>query len=228
MKRAEYEPELRKRIGRVFRDHPEIHDHRAEFPWITGFLGDPFAGIWFVAENPSKGMAKRAQISIPKRLSPETQWAISPGDILFRKMLFKHRFKKGSHVSPGGWRCYITDLLKSAVEAEAWNREDRERQFQVAESWAGVFSWELRTGRPKLLVVMGKRVQDLLTYLTRRGLLLLLPPTVHIDHYAYIGQRADARRGLPPMHPTRVAEYEEQFTMVARAYRDAIRPKGAS
>jgi hypothetical protein len=228
VKRFGYEAELKRRIARVFQSHNEIPDHRANFPWITGFLGDSFAGVWFVAENPSLGMARRGHTSAPGGLTSEAQWAISPGDILFREMLVKYGFKKGSADSPRGWRCYITDLIKSAVQAEEWNRKDRESRLRVAEAWAGVFSWELRTGRPRLIVVMGKKVQDLLTHLTLRAMVPLLPPTVHIDHYAYIGQRADARRGLRPMHPTRVAEYEEQFAAVARSCRDALRQKAVS
>jgi hypothetical protein len=163
--RADYEAELKKRIARVFRSHPEIPDHRANFPWITGFLGDPSAAICFVAENPSLGMARRGRVPVSGLLTSEKQWAISPGDLLFREMLVKHGFKKGSPHSPGGWRCYITDLLKSAVRAEEWNRESREDRRRVAEVWARVFSWELVTVSPQLIVVMGRKVQDLLTHL---------------------------------------------------------------
>lgn len=44
---------------RVFTDHPRLTDHRGEFPWLTGSLGDPFAPVWFVAENPSLAQVRR-------------------------------------------------------------------------------------------------------------------------------------------------------------------------
>ena len=37
----------------VFKANPNLFDHRPEHSWAIGSLGDPYAGIWFVAENPS-------------------------------------------------------------------------------------------------------------------------------------------------------------------------------
>src|SRR5437899_2448473 len=74
----------------VFGSHPEIVDHRRDFPWLTGSLGDRYADIWFVAENPSLSQVRRAAGN-----SPELQWSVSRGDKLFREMLVKHGFKTG-------------------------------------------------------------------------------------------------------------------------------------
>ena len=44
---------------RVFAAHRQLVDHRREFPWLTGSLGDPFSPVWFVAENPSLTQVRR-------------------------------------------------------------------------------------------------------------------------------------------------------------------------
>jgi hypothetical protein len=104
-----YERELPVRIDAVFRAHPELYDHRRDYPWLIACLGDPFAPVWFVAENPSLTQVARALAR-----TPEDQWNVSPGDKLFRRQLVKHGFKHGGVDEPGGWHCYITDTIKSA------------------------------------------------------------------------------------------------------------------
>jgi hypothetical protein len=42
-------------------------------------LGDPFAGIWFLAEQPS--LLRMVRASKRDRLSPDTQWSESEGVI---------------------------------------------------------------------------------------------------------------------------------------------------
>ena len=46
----------------------------------------------------------------------------------------------------------------------------------------------------------------------QRERLVVLPRTVVITHYSYIGQRAQGRLG--PMHPDRVAAYDREFAHV--------------
>ena len=144
-----FEVELRQRIDETFKRHPRLPDHREMFPWVTGFLGDPSSPVWFVAENPSLGQVERAS-GLPALRSPESQWAaVSRGDLLFREMLVEHGFKVGDALEAGGWRCYITDVIKSVHRAEAWNREPAAVRWGVAEAWASVFAWELATGNPR-------------------------------------------------------------------------------
>jgi hypothetical protein len=103
------------KVGRltdeVFRSHREIPDHRKQHSGLTGCLGDPFAGIWLVAEAPSLGRIESVRAHDD---SPEKQWSVSDGDKLFRAMLSKHGFKEGGSFECGGWCCYITDVIKSA------------------------------------------------------------------------------------------------------------------
>jgi len=97
-------------VDGVYRDNPRIPDRRAEYPWVTGHLGDPFAPVWFIAEAPSLSRIEGAHGRTGVMPTPEMQWTISPGDKLFREMLAKHSFKTGGAFSPGGWRCYITGV----------------------------------------------------------------------------------------------------------------------
>jgi hypothetical protein len=125
----------------VFSSHPELPDYRTDFPWLTGCIGDPFSPVWFVAENPSITQVERAAGT-----STELQWSVSRGDQLLRRMLATHRFKHGEPLSTGGWRCYITDVLKSTVRVSNWNGKPWELKEQAAEAWAPAIAYELHRG----------------------------------------------------------------------------------
>jgi len=75
---SSFQRELEARIDDIFACHPELEDHRSLHPWATGQLGDPFATVWFVSENLSLRQMRR----LPETASRESQWAISPGDLL--------------------------------------------------------------------------------------------------------------------------------------------------
>ena len=211
--RAAYDRGIRRQIGAVFRSNPDLPDHRKDHPWLTCFLGDPFAHCWFVAENPSLGQVERALV----HELPEPMWGVSKGDVLFREMLVKHKYKSGTVRSKGGWRCYITDVIKSVARAEEWKRERSASALRIAEVWAPVLAWEMEQGRPHMIVTVGMEAAKLLDHLASRRLIPTLPRVMSVDHYSYIAVRADAARRLGPMHPIRLAEYDAQFAAVARA-----------
>ncbi|MGH2591357.1 MAG: uracil-DNA glycosylase family protein [Actinomycetota bacterium] len=213
--RDRYAVELPRRLDAVFRANPELYDHRPRFPWVRGCLGEPCAPIWFVAENPSFTQAKRARKS--RKSTREDQWNVSPGDKLFRRQLVTHGFKTGRAESPGGWRCYITDVIKGVVRVKEWNSLRETEREKVAEAWARVLAWELELGRPKLIVSVGDKADRLLDHLLRRRLIPPLPHRMKIYHYSYIGSRPDARTGLGPGHPDRIAAWSEQFAAVRAA-----------
>lgn len=209
----QFQRELAARSAAVFAAHPRILlDHRREHPWLTGALGDPFAPVWFVAENPSLTQVER----VVDRTS-NGQWAASRGDRLLREMLVRHGFKVGSALSPGGWRCYITDVAKSADRADEWNRLPTASRAAVVRAWAPVLRWELEVGKPTLVVALGKRVNGWLDRLQRLGLLPRIPARTCIEHYSYVAMRPQGSLG--PMHPERVARYDAQFEEIARRAR---------
>src|SRR5207253_2720897 len=102
-----------------------------------------------------------------------------------------------------------------------WNQDDPQNAYRIAEWWADVLAWELANGRPEILVVMGNRTRRLLDHLSRSG--LVEPPRrlMSVWSYAYVASRPDAARKLGPMHPVRLAEYDQQFEAVARAASEA-------
>lgn len=185
-----------------------VHDHRGPHPWLTGALGDPFAGVWFVAENPSLTQVERV-----RDCTPNSQWLQSRGDKLFRQMLVEHGFKDAPAEGPGGWHCYITDVVKSADRAGAWAKLPKAEQMATAEAWAPVLAWELEHSKPKLLVCVGKQAGRFLDALAAGGHLPQLPERTSVDHYSFVAMRPLGELG--PMHPERVAAYGEQFAAVA-------------
>jgi hypothetical protein len=210
-----YERELPVRIDAVFRAQVELYDHRRDYAWLTACLGDPFAPVWFVAENPSLTQVERAPAQMP-----EDQWNVSPGDKLFRRQLVKHGFKRGGVDEPAGWRCYITDIIKSVDRVDQWNRLAEAERHRVAEAWAAVLAWELEIGRPQIVVSVGGKADRLLDHLLRRGLIPVPALRMQVAHYSYIGSRPDARTKLGPGHPERIAAWDEEFEAVIQALRE--------
>jgi hypothetical protein len=211
-----YTEKLKQQINLVFKENPDIYDHRGQYPWLTGFLGNPFAGIWFIAENPSLTMVERVASGNPGLATEEAQWRVSRGDLFFREMLVEYGFKNPPMGSPGGWNCYITDVIKQTDYVSRWHTQSYQTLKRIAEKWSSVLKWELENSRPKLVVCMGRKTQDFLSYLQKEcG--LVLPETAFIHHYSYIAYRAQGRRG--PMDPDRVKEYEMQMAGIAERFR---------
>jgi hypothetical protein len=211
----DYNRNLKKRIARVFAEHPERRDERKEYPWIAGFLGNPFRGIWFVGENPSLRTVEKAAKHITV-FTEENQWNVSKGDRLFRQALVKCGLKLGSVDSPGGWNCYITDIVKEIDYANSWHKQSWQNRCHVAETWLPVLRWEMDISRPKMVVAMGKQVQRLLDYLHIKG--LALPHVEIVPHYSYIAFRQDAKRRLGPMDKQRVTEYLAEISRVTNLF----------
>jgi hypothetical protein len=109
---TDYAGEIAARVDAVFASHPELRDHRREHPWVVGWLGDVSAPVWLVAENPSATQVDRIHFSTA---TPEAQWAASRGDRLLREARVEHGLKSGGLLEPGGWHCYITNVMKSEV-----------------------------------------------------------------------------------------------------------------
>ena len=212
-----YFEQLDLQVSKVFERLPGDRDHRRGYRWLTGYLGDPFSGIWFLAENPSLMRVERIAQRSDYRPSPDLQWSESPGDKLFRDMLVKHGFKLGEAMAEGGWRCYITDIIKETDYVQRWRDKSQVVRNRVAEEWAPVLIWELAYSRPQLIVVMGRQTQRLISHLAATLPEIKLPPTTYLDHYAYIGSRPQGSLG--PMHPTRIRKYDTDFQRIAELFR---------
>lgn len=210
--RGSFEAEFRRRTDEAYlkANSDLVQDHRVEHPWVTGALGDPYAPVWFVAENPSLTQIERVE-----KVTPESQWLQSPADKLFRCMLVANGFKKLPAEAPGGWRCYITDVIKSADRAGEYANIGADAQWKTAVAWAPVLRWELQQGKPQILVSVGKNADKFLTRLERENLVPALPTRICIPHYSFVAMRPD-RQGRAAADPERVREYNARFAEIAQ------------
>jgi hypothetical protein len=207
----EYWVELKRETDHIFAAQPSMYDHREHYPWMVGALGDPGAGIWFVAENPSLKQIERVQNPDGGPATMEAQWWSSRGDKLLRQMLIENGFKSGAIDSSDGWHCYITNVIKLADYTKNWREKTQEARNRVAEIWSSVLRWELENSKPRFVVIMGK----LLVHLQTKNY-IYLPRSETITHYAYIGQRAQGKLG--PMHPDRIEAYRQEFRKIRRIF----------
>lgn len=182
---------------------------------MTGALGDPHKGIWFIAENPSLTQIERVQNPDGGVPTPEAQWWASRGDKRFREMLVGHGFKQGTIDSPGGWNCYITNVVKETDYARRWREKTQEARNRAAEIWSSVLAWELANSKPKYMVILGGPAMTLLEHLMSKQM-IQLPCHEQIKHYAYIGQRAEGKPG--PRHPDRIRRYSEDFARIRETF----------
>ena len=206
---------LARETDRVFNAHPNLYDHRQQHPWAIGAHGDPTAGIWFVAENPSMTQVERVRDPDGGPPTIEAQWWSSRGDKLLREMLVKYGFKLGSIESHGGWNCYITNVIKEADYTKNWREKPQSARNQAADIRANLLNWEVRNSKPRLVVIMGQQTDKLLRHLVSKEL-IKLPRTTNITHYAYIGQRAQGHLG--PMHPQRIEAYSKEVSQVRETF----------
>ena len=83
--------DVRTRVGRVYAKDPKLRDHRKTFPRWDGFLGNPSAGTWFIADYPSTRSLHRVERATA---TCEAQWHVTPGDLIFRATLERYGFER--------------------------------------------------------------------------------------------------------------------------------------
>ena len=202
-------------VDAVFTAHPGLDDHRGHYPWLLGALGEPTAPVWFLAENPSLNQVRSAG----QERTPEAQWSESRGDALFRNALIAVGLKDGGPMAAGGWRCYVTDVVKSASVAGDWGKLPKSERQRVARAWASVLAYELTAGTPKVLIVLGDAADGLLKHLRERRLVPADPPAVRVAHYSYLAMRPETS-GLrrPQGHPDRIREWQSAIRRAAEPW----------
>lgn len=220
-----FEANLRQEIQRVLSATGQVSDWLGKFPWLVSSLGEPSSPIWFIGENPSLKQVERATDPDGGRPSLQAQWWASSGDKLFRRALVEAGLKEGTISSPGGWRCYITNLVKEPDYVSARNSRRSKADVSVRR-WAEVLKWQLACGQPKLVVFMGKAVGRMASDLQSCGA-IQWPRTALIEHYAYVAKRPMrvVRGGratyLGPMDAQRVEAYLASFRSLAQLATEA-------
>jgi hypothetical protein len=127
-------------------------------------------------------------------------------------------------IRPGGWRCYLTNAIKSVGRAEEVKRQPRSDRDWLARVWAPLLAWEIETAKPLLVVPMGENAARYLSQPVVRQAIdsARSELAARVDHYVYVAMRPAG--GLRPGHPERIAEYCEEFAKIAQRLR-ALRSK---
>jgi hypothetical protein len=208
---TEWGRELAKVMDGVYAERTDLLDHRVRFPWLQGFLGDPNARVWFVAWYPSTRAVEK--IHSPNATC-ESQWLATGGDRIFRGNLVRVGFKTGTIDSSGGWKCYITDLVKADSPPSEWDSTSEAVRKTAYETWLPVLEWEFSRGHPRLVVTVGRdvdrRFDDIWPALQRVAQRPLQRTTIR--HYAFFNRGSDT--------PANRQKYEVQFDDVVKKARE--------
>lgn len=195
----------------------QLHDWFIEFPWLTGYIGNPCSAVWFIGENPSLTGVK----NVDKRSTEKTenlQWNSHDGDKLLREAITEAGLKSGKVDVNEKWNCYITNAIKEPELVGERNRKKRNSQYwkEQAERWLPILQNQIDSGNPKVLVALGGQSEKILKHMMKLG--LKVPALEKIHHYSYIMMRpeAGARRG--PRHPDRIKEFKESIKLIAKKY----------
>lgn len=188
-----------------------------EFPWLTGFLGNPNSSIWFIGENPSLNGVK----NVDKRSSEKTenlQWNSHDGDRLLRDAITEAGLKNGTPERNEGWNCYITNAIKEPEMVSERNEKKNNSQYwkEQAERWLLTLQKQIDTGNPKVLVLLGGQTEKIVKYMMKIG--LKVPAIEKIHHYSYIMFRPEAATRRGPRHPSRIKEFKESVKLIANKY----------
>jgi len=108
-------------------------------------------------------------------------------------------------------------VIKEPDYVKHWQARTPEERNYVLVIWSSVLRWELEKSKPKLVILLGKKIEEHTKFLRLNGL-IRLPETITIHHYSYIGSYPEG--SLPPMHPDRVQSWDEDFAKLASRYEE--------
>ena len=171
---------------------PSWEEQIEDYPWLYGALGDANADVMFVCENPSLS-ALRAIAESPKGGPPDfdTQWTGNPTnrrDKRFRTVLCDLGLKDGGIWEPGGWHCYITNVIKQAAIVSEWGETPWDAKLRAARQWSEILQKELDVVRPDIVFGVGGSAHRMVKWLQRNAGLDVPAPICRIWHYsAYRG-----------------------------------------
>ena len=209
-------------IKKTIRDHG-LCDWFTNYPWLTGYLGDLKAPVWFLGEYPSCSavdkVVKKAKAS---GAASNLQWScLDESAKLWREAVTEAGLKVGELCDDSGWNCYITNIIKEPQTIGKFNKQSKLTIKREAERWQSVLQLELCLGAPKVLVVMGERASKVLEHLKNNG--LQCPTIEKIHSYAYITTKPDNKLKLRPRHPARIELYKLRIAYIAALYSNKCR-----
>lgn len=198
-----------------------LTDWLRKYKWLNGHLGNPEFPIWFVGENPSiKGVNRIAAKRIDGHKLAESenlQWNCHASETrMFREALTEAGLKTGELCENTGWRCYITNAVKTPDVVKDRNASKNEASMRKeAEIWWPVLQYQIDSAKPLVLVALGGQSYKLLKYMHDCG--LKMPPSIaRIDHYSYVMKRP--RGKVPGGAPARIEDFKAKIREIARQY----------
>lgn len=209
-------------------DHQSaLRDWLDEFPWLTGYLGDPLSPVWFIAECPSltaiekADKRERGKPEPNQELSENLQWNCHDKDTqMLREALTRAGLKDGDLCANSDWRCYLTNAVKEPQFAKDRNAQKPKKNMlrEDANIWWPVLQHQIDNGKPGVLVPIGQNSADLLEYMRECGLKTSAEIISPIYQYSYIMTKPDRKMGLGPGHPARIEEFEASILKIAWRY----------
>lgn len=187
--------ELRHRINAQLEEiqAPHRRDQIERFPWLYGALGAVPSDVMFICENPSAGGVSRAHVDTVDYGPPdiEAQWwggRNNPAATRFRVALCELGLKSSPPDKKGGWRCYITNVIKEMNIVSDHQTLSSADYNEMAKQWASILVWEIEQVRPVHVFAVGKRALDRVNWLMSRNLIPPVRPQL-VNHYS--GRKTD-------------------------------------
>ena len=187
----DYFDELKSKINARLLQLRTEHAHRqiVEFPWLYGALGQVPSRVMLICENPSLRGVEKASVrpivgDVP---TIEDQWCGGRRSNCIKRLrpaLFDVGLKVTHSDAPGGWRCYLTNVIKEADVVSSFAGRDKST---IATEWAEVLAWEFERVQPRLLFTVGDSATGLVRLLQSRR---LVPSTLvprRLMHYSNRG-----------------------------------------
>lgn len=158
-----------------------------DYPWLYGALGEVPSDVMFICENPSMAGVERANRDTVDGQAPDIEaqwWGGAKGPAAKRFPVAPHQLglKTTPPASKGGWRCYITNVIKE-MNVAGEHQESSKNHHVMAHVWAPVLTWELSQVQPTHVFCVGGGAQDLVTWLVSERLIPRIRPRV-VNHFS--------------------------------------------
>jgi hypothetical protein len=128
----------------------------------------------------------------------EAQWwggPRNPAATRFRVALNRTGLKTSHPAAKGGWRCYITNVIKEMNLADDNQKLSTAQRRKMADDWADILAWEIGEVRPRHVFCVGNRAHDHVKRLVQDRRIPRLRPRL-VNHYSGRASHEDIIDGI--------------------------------